>query len=56
MAAVRSVLLSDIQSVLSLARRRHGYLLSGSTSQHSKQVCKRSSVSVNSTPIRSTNL
>ncbi|KAE9049031.1 hypothetical protein PR001_g3594 [Phytophthora rubi] len=37
MAAARSVLLSDIQSVLSLARRRHGFLLSGSSSQRSKQ-------------------
>ncbi|OWZ19865.1 hypothetical protein PHMEG_0005820 [Phytophthora megakarya] len=38
MAAVRSVLLSDIQSVLSLARRRHGYLLSGVSGQRSKQA------------------
>ncbi|KAL3669772.1 hypothetical protein V7S43_005152 [Phytophthora oleae] len=37
MAAVRSVLLSDIQSVLSLARRRHGYLLSGTSNQRSKK-------------------
>ncbi|KAG7394462.1 G-box binding factor [Phytophthora boehmeriae] len=35
--AVRSVLLSDIQSVLSLARRRYGYLLSSSTGQKPKQ-------------------
>ncbi|KAG2955103.1 hypothetical protein PC119_g94 [Phytophthora cactorum] len=35
--AVRSVLLSDIQSVLSLARRRHGYLLSSTSGQRSKQ-------------------
>ncbi|KAF4322714.1 hypothetical protein JM18_002540 [Phytophthora kernoviae] len=35
--AVRSVLLSDIQSVLSLARKRYGYLLSSSTGQKPKQ-------------------
>lgn len=29
-AGARAVLLSDIQSVLSLARRRHGYFLSSS--------------------------
>ncbi|KAH7473956.1 ARF guanine-nucleotide exchange factor GNOM [Phytophthora ramorum] len=37
MAAARSELLSDIQSVLSLARRRHGFLLSGTSDQRSKQ-------------------
>ncbi|KAG6584907.1 arf guanine-nucleotide exchange factor gnom-like [Phytophthora cinnamomi] len=37
MAAARAVLLSDIQSVLSLARRRHGFLLSGTAGQRSKQ-------------------
>ncbi|KAG7387650.1 G-box binding factor [Phytophthora pseudosyringae] len=37
MAAVRSVLLSDIQSVLSLARRRHGFLLSATSGQRSNQ-------------------
>ncbi|RLN65228.1 hypothetical protein BBJ29_005235 [Phytophthora kernoviae] len=35
--AVRSVLLSDIQSVLSLARKRYGYLLNSSTGQKPKQ-------------------
>jgi hypothetical protein len=38
MAAVRSVLLSDVQNVLSLTRRRHGYLLTSTTGQRSKQV------------------
>ncbi|EEY58292.1 uncharacterized protein PITG_00938 [Phytophthora infestans T30-4] len=35
--AGRAVLLSDIQSVLSLARRRHGYLLTWTNGQHSKK-------------------
>ncbi|KAL7693747.1 putative Sec7 domain, guanine nucleotide exchange factor, Sec7 domain superfamily [Plasmopara halstedii] len=37
MAAVRSVLLSDIQCVLSLARQRHGYLLTSTTTQRVNQ-------------------
>ncbi|TDH69531.1 hypothetical protein CCR75_003943 [Bremia lactucae] len=37
MAAVRSMVLSDIQSVLSLARQRHGYLLPSNNSDPSNQ-------------------
>ena len=38
MAAVRAVLLSDIQSVLSLARHQYGYLISKTTSLETEDV------------------
>ena len=38
MGAVRAVLLSDIQHVLSLVRHQHGYLLSKTTAEDAEKV------------------